>query len=242
MGKGNFYAKGYYAGLAPEPRFDKVLKIASRLKCERLLDIGCGDGTFTILLKESLKAKEVAGIEISQEAIAAAKEKGITAYHLDIDKSPFPFANDYFDVVYCGEIIEHVFDTDHLLNEVHRILKPDGIAILTTPNLAGWPNRLALLLGYQPFPTAVSPLHEGVGKLFFKGDEGQWGHIRVFTVRALNELLRIHHLSIMRIVGCPISFKTPSSNTTTKVIQMLDRTLSRISSLSNRVVVVVKKE
>ena len=126
--------------------------------------------------------------------------KGIEAYQLDIDEEKFPFDNDSFDMVYCGEIIEHLFNPDHLLDEVHRILKPGGKCIITTPNLAGWPNRLSLLLGYQPFATSVSPEHEGAGKLMLKGNEGQWGHIRVFTTRALKELLKIHSFKII----CPL--------------------------------------
>jgi len=183
LSKDSYYYQGYYSGLAPEPRFRKVIQIARRLQGGRLLDIGCGDGSFTILLKEALKAQEVAGIEIAPEAVNALREKGIKAHQLDIDEQSFPFSDNYFDIVYCGEIIEHLFNPDHLLQEVHRVLKPGGSCIITTPNLAGWPNRLALLLGYQPFATAVSPEHEGAGKLIMKGDEGQWGHIRVFTTR-----------------------------------------------------------
>ena len=165
MKKGEFYSKGYYSGLAPEPRFNEVLTVLGELRGERLLDIGCGDGTFTVLLKEALKAEEAVGIEIAPEAITAIEQKGIKAYQLDIDEQPLPFDDAYFDVVYCGEVIEHLFNPDHLLEELHRVLKPEGTCVITTPNLAGWPSRLALLLGYQPYPTAVSPNHESVGKL-----------------------------------------------------------------------------
>jgi methionine biosynthesis protein MetW len=241
LSKGDFYSKGYYAGLAPEPRFRKVLEIASKQGGERLLDIGCGDGAFTVLLKDALKAKEVAGIEIAPEAIAALGKKGIKAYQLDIDQQPFPFHDASFDIIYCGEIIEHIFNTDHLLEEVHRVLKQDGTAIFTTPNMAGWPSRLALLLGYQPFPTAVSPQHEGAGKLLAKGDEGQWGHIRVFTTRALVELLKIHHFKIKGLTGCPVSVKTAGSKGLTSLSQTLDRVMANFPGLASRIIVVVNK-
>lgn len=241
MSKSEFYSKGYYAGLAPEPRFRKVLEIAAKLGGERLLDIGCGDGSFTILLKEALKAKEVVGIEIAPEAIAALEKRSIKAYQLDIDEQPFPFGNDYFDVVYCGEIIEHLFNPDHLLQEVHRVLKPDGSCIITTPNLAGWPNRLALLLGYQPFATAVSPEHEGAGKLIMKGDEGQWGHIRVFTTRALKELVRIHRFKIISLRGCPVTAKSSPSKILPGLIKAVDNIMAASPSLASRIIMVVEK-
>ncbi len=242
MRKGEFYAKGYYSGLAPEPRFKEVLALLSELKAGRLLDIGCGDGTFTILLKEALKAEEAVGIEIAPEAITAIEKKGIKAYQLDIDEKPLPFDDAYFDVVYCGEIIEHVFNPDHLLAEIHRVLKPEGTCVITTPNLAGWPSRLALLLGYQPYPTAVSPEHEGVGKLLIRGYEGQWGHIRVFTARAFKELLRIHHFNIVRLIGCPVTVNTCPSRRLSGLIGVVDKVMSKLPCLSTRIIAVVKKE
>ncbi len=242
MRKGEFYSRGYYAGLAPEPRFKKVLGILGKLKGERLLDIGCGDGTFTVLLKEALGAREVVGVEVALEAIGAIERKGIKAYQLDIDENPLPFDDAYFDVVYCGEIIEHLFNPDHLLAEVYRVLKPEGTCVITTPNLAGWPNRLALLLGYQPYPTAVSPEHESAGKLLIRSYEGQWGHIRVFTTLSLQELLQIHHFRIVRLIGCPVAVNTSLSKVLSGLIGVVDKIMSKIPSLSTRIIAVVGKE
>jgi methionine biosynthesis protein MetW len=241
LGKSSFYEKGYYAGLAPEPRFRKVLQIAARLEAKRFLDIGCGDGSYTLMLKETLKAEEAVGIEVSAEAIGVLKDKGIKAYQWDIDEEKFPFESDSFDLVYCGEIIEHLFNPDHLLDEVRRVLKPGGKIIITTPNLAGWPNRLSLLLGYQPFATSVSPEHEGAGKLMLKGNEGQWGHIRVFTLRALKELIKIHSFRILQTAGCPVSINTSSSGIFVGGIKVADRVMSALPSLASRIIVVAEK-
>ena len=134
-----------------------------------------------------------------------------------------------------------MFNPDHLLDEVQRILKPGGKCIITTPNLAGWPNRLSLLLGYQPFATSVSPEHEGVGKLILKGDEGQWGHIRVFTIRALKELLKIHAFKILSIAGCPVTVNSSSSKLFVSSIKTIDKLMSVFPSLASRVIVVVEK-
>lgn len=241
MGKNEFYSKGYYAGLASEPRFHRVLEIAIKYGGQHFLDVGCGDGTFTLLLKDALKSKEAMGIEISPEAIDILKERGIKAYQLDIDEEGFPFSNDYFDIVYCGEIIEHLFNPDHLLEEVRRILKPGGKCIITTPNLAGWPNRISLLLGYQPFATSVSPEHEGTGKLMLKGDQGQWGHIRVFTTRALKELLKTHKFKIISLTGCPVSVNASSFRLFVGCLKAIDKTISIFPSLASRTIVVIEK-
>jgi methionine biosynthesis protein MetW len=242
LSKAEHYSGGYYTGLAPEPRFDRVLKIARRVQGKQLLDIGCGDGCFTVLLGEALHSSEAAAIEVSAQAVLEARKRGIKAVRLDIDEQDLPFSPEYFDFIYCGEIIEHLFNPDHLLAEVYRVLKGQGTAVFTTPNLAGWANRLALLLGYQPYPTAVSPSHEGTGKLILRGGEGQWGHIRVFTLRALTELLSIHHFKIVSLSGCPVSVKSSSSRGLASLIVNMDHLISVLPGLSSRVIAVVEKE
>jgi methionine biosynthesis protein MetW len=149
-----------------EDRQKKTLKIFSQQtlgkfdqiasQFERILDVGCGDGNFSVLLQEACKAKEVYGIDISDKGVESARKNGVNAFQLDIDEENFPFEDDYFDAIFAGEVIEHLFDTDHFLDEVHRVLKPEGTFVLTTPNLAWWVNRLALLLGYQPYSMNVS--------------------------------------------------------------------------------------
>ncbi len=65
------------------------------------------------------------------------------------------------------EVIEHLYNSDLVISEIYRILKRNGILILSTPNLASWINRLVLLLGYQPFSHDVSFI-KGFGRLKFK--------------------------------------------------------------------------
>lgn len=237
--KRRYYRERYNWGCPPEERVLRCIELFKGLRGERLLDVGCGDGAVTLALKEAMNAKEAFAVEIAAEGIAAARRRGIEAVQLDIDQEDLPFEDGSFDAVYCGEIIEHVFDTDHLLLEVTRVLKRRGVCVLTTPNLAGWANRLALLLGYQPYPTAVSIRHEGAGKLLLKGEEGQWGHIRVFTLRALKELVRPCSLRIEAVRGCPVTVKEP--HWLVPVIRPVDRMLARWPALANRVILVLRK-
>jgi len=156
--KSAYYERGYYAGLATEPRFREVLALAGRLRGERLLDIGCGDGAFTTLLRDAVGAGEVVGVDIAPAAVTAARQQGVNAICLDIEQNPLPFDAAYFDMVYCGEIIEHLFNPDHLLQEVYRVLKPAGTCILTTPNLASWPSRVSLIAGLPALCDCGQPL------------------------------------------------------------------------------------
>ena len=244
MTRERFYSDQYYKDLSPEPRFAKVLNLVRGLekKPDNLLDVGCGDGTFTRLLKEAAEAKEVFGLEIAPEAVSSAQQKGIKASQLNIDENPFPFSDNYFDMVYCGEVIEHVFDTDHLLDEIYRVLKPNGIGVISTPNLGGWPSRAALLLGYEPYPMAVSPKHESLGKFLIKGDEGQWGHIRLFTAKALGELLKLHRFRIARLVGCRILVSSPLPPVFGGLVKSVDALMASFPALATRLIVMVEKQ
>lgn len=131
-----------------EDRHRKVLEIFSGQQFDRILDVGCGDGNFSVLLKEACKAKEVYGIEISEKGVESAKNSGVKAFQLDIDEEDFPFEDSYFDAIFAGEIIEHLYDTDRFLDEVYRILKLNGLLILTAPNLSCWHNKISLLFGF----------------------------------------------------------------------------------------------
>ncbi|MEM2293782.1 MAG: class I SAM-dependent methyltransferase [Nitrososphaerota archaeon] len=139
-----------------EDRHRKVLEIFSKYRFERILDVGCGDGNFSMLIGEACKAKEVYGIEVSERGVEMARKNGVKCFQLDVDLEDFPFEDNFFDAVFAGELIEHLFDPDHFLDEVYRVLRPEGIFVLSTPNLASIHNRIALLFGYQPFPTGIS--------------------------------------------------------------------------------------
>ena len=66
--KERYYSKGYYHGLKPEPRFNLVSKLFSNLNGDRLLDIGCGDGDITLVLKASMRASEAYGVRSFQRS------------------------------------------------------------------------------------------------------------------------------------------------------------------------------
>ncbi|MEI9976143.1 MAG: methyltransferase domain-containing protein [Ignavibacteriota bacterium] len=71
--------------------------------------------------------------------------------HFDAEKDRFPYEDEYFSTVMCGELIEHLFeDPMHLMGEVNRILKPGGHLVLTTPNIAALRGIQAILQGYHP--------------------------------------------------------------------------------------------
>jgi len=106
---------------------------------ERLLDVGCGDGSISIILKNATKAKELFGIELSPEGTRKALQRGVNVTVFDLEElkeKKLPYPDSYFDLIFCGDIIEHIFEPSFLLREISRVLKESGSCIITMPNFS----------------------------------------------------------------------------------------------------------
>ena len=122
-----------YLKVNNNPRYRKIWNfLEGNKKSGKLLDIGCCDGEFSSPLIK--KGFECYGLEFMKEAIIDSKKKGIRVREGSF-LNPFPFEDNFFDIVFAGEVIEHTIDDSFFLSEVKRVLKPGGILILTTPNL-----------------------------------------------------------------------------------------------------------
>ena len=168
------------------------------------LDIGCYDGTKTRALADFVHAKQIYGLDFLAARLAQAQSRGIEVSVFDLNSDvPMPFPDRAFDFVFTGDVIEHIYSPDHLLEEIARMLRPGGYAVLTTPNLASWRSRLALMMGWQPFSSDVSVMYR-VGNPY--SPEGMpSGHIRVFAPRALRELPPKYGLQVEEIGGRVLS-------------------------------------
>jgi SAM-dependent methyltransferase len=132
------------------------------------LDLGSGAGRVSSRLSEM--GLQVVACDVSRGALASAP-KNVRKVQTDLIQ-PFPFRDNSIDVVFMGELIEHVFDPRALLGEITRVLRGEGILLLTTPNLAGLQDRIRFLAGRTP--RHVDAYHE---YLFL--------HIRPFTASSL---------------------------------------------------------
>ena len=167
-----------------------------------VLDLGTHRGDFTLRLADHLGADSLRGVELIEHHAAVARSRGIDVAVADLDDG-IPFPSESFDVVHANQVIEHVRRTDVLLREIRRVLRPDGIACLSTNNLSSWHNVLSLGFGMQPMPMHVSD-EIIVGNPL--NPEHRWGHrdygrthLRLFTARALTELASYHGLALERI-------------------------------------------
>jgi SAM-dependent methyltransferase len=96
-----------------------------------VLDIGTSTGTNLRMLRE-LGFSNMAGLELSEEAIRYCEEKGLGPVHRG-DVCALPFPDRSFELVLATDIIEHVVNDDLALREIARVLTPGGRLLLTVP-------------------------------------------------------------------------------------------------------------
>lgn len=156
---------------------------------DRLLDVGCGDGTYTVELADGYVRVDAVDVEPDRlntfaERIARTPLEDRVGLH-KMPAEALAFASDTFDRVTAFEVVEHLDDLEGGLAEVHRVLKPGGAFSLTTPNRwfpfethgVLWGDRRRSTLT-APFLPWVRPLHE------------RMSDARAFTTQEMGRLLR----------------------------------------------------
>lgn len=161
-------------------RRDRVLEMLGSVSGKRILDVGCAAG---FVSRELVGKNEVYGVDISPEPLEYAAKMGIKTKQYDIQKG-LPFDSGSFDVVLMTEVLEHIFDTDALLSEVRRVLKVDGVLVLTVPNVCSLVSRVQVVLGRLP-----SYVEHHCG-------DGMAGHIRGYNLSAIKRQLVEHGFKI----------------------------------------------
>ncbi len=215
-----------------DDRLIKVLRMVAGTGAGTLLDVACGRGVLLRLLRERMPGTHLVGVDIASPSVELTRSAGFEAHVADVSKT-LPFSDGEFDVVVFGEVIEHLVDPDAALVEISRVLKPDGTLVLTTPNLASWFNRLLLIVGIQPIFTETS-LHANLGRRFMTLGQMKptQGHLKIFTLPALKEMLAANGFAIERIEGAMFPEANPAA--------ALDRLFSYVPSLSSNFVVMAR--
>lgn len=147
-------------------------------KDKRVLDIGCfiayGEKRF------SLETKETIAIDSDKEALAFAKKRKIPNLILmEVDARDLPFEKESFDIVLAFQLIEHIpkKDVKNFLSEIKKILKPNGLLFITTPN-----RKFRLLPFQRPFNS--EHYQEFTAKKLYKELKSIFKEVKIEGIRA----------------------------------------------------------
>jgi ubiquinone/menaquinone biosynthesis C-methylase UbiE len=114
----------------------------------QVLEIGCAEGWMSKLI--SKKANILFSCDIAMSYLQRAKKRGINANFARIDAHCLPFPENLFDCVVITEVLEHLIAPYRALEEIHRILKPNAILIISVPNNLNFSNLLMSLWNRLP--------------------------------------------------------------------------------------------
>jgi 2-polyprenyl-3-methyl-5-hydroxy-6-metoxy-1,4-benzoquinol methylase len=187
--------EGLPEGLEPSDFAVRSRFLLERVRAgERVLDVGCAEGRFTAELARA--GTDVVGIDVAAEPLRRAL---VRHPELDVrlvsDEGPWDLGDASFDVVWAGEVLEHVVDTAAWLSEVRRVLRSGGSLLVSTP--AHGPLTLARLgLSRQAFAAHFDPCGDHVR--FYSRDTlirllGEFGFAAI-SVRSHGGLPLAHRL------------------------------------------------
>ncbi|MEC4684597.1 MAG: class I SAM-dependent methyltransferase [Nitrospirota bacterium] len=156
-----------------------LLKAAldEKISAPKILDIGCGQGHITAEIKKNFPDAEISGLDYSVSAISYAANKFSGIDFCVADACNPPYCREYFDVVVCNNLWEHVPDPLLLLKAIRGILKSSGFLIVSTPSRYRFSNILRVLRGRRI--NLMSPHHVteySVGQVM---EQLKWGGFEV---------------------------------------------------------------
>jgi SAM-dependent methyltransferase len=192
-----------------------------------VLDLGCGAGTTTRRVLLDCGISSVVGADLSAAAVRRYVDV-LGRPAVRVDATALPFGDASFDMVISDDVVEHLVDTDEYAREIHRVLRPGGWLMLSTPNLAAWFNRIALLGGVQPAFTEVS-----FERVFGRPGADIVGHLRLFTSRATVQFLEHHRFEVVDVRGA-------SFDALNGLAARVDRLLARFPTVAGNTAVVAR--
>lgn len=168
------------------------------------LDIGCATGFFLDVAKDN--GLVVYGTELSQEAVMIARKR-----HKDIFNGTVEQANyqsEFFDLVTIYDLIEHVLDPTQTFEEVNRIMKKNGLVVITTPDIKSWHAKI-------------------LGKHFYQIDPFQ--HLFYFSPKSMKNIMAKTGFEIIEIK------KNKKIFTLEEIFNMSSEYYPRLSKIISRI-------
>ncbi|MCR4279568.1 MAG: class I SAM-dependent methyltransferase [Candidatus Zambryskibacteria bacterium] len=125
-------------------------------KDKNVLDIGCRDGALT---KFFIEGNNVTGGDVDAIALRKAGELGIEAIEMDLYGDWEELEGRKFDVIVAGEVLEHLFFPEKIVEKVRDHLNSDGVFVGSVPNAFSFKNRIKYLFGVKKNTPLSDPTH-----------------------------------------------------------------------------------
>jgi len=165
-----------------DERWTKIIELLKDEAISTILDLGCGKGEFFNLLSKEI---EKYGIDIIKQ-----KPLHFNYKKADLEKA-IPFPDNFFDAITGADVLEHIHDTNNLIEECRRTLKKGGILVLATPNLGSIENIIRLILTRQPLYVAAD---EDKGEMLYQ-------HVRAYSAESLLKQLERHNFKVEELAS-----------------------------------------
>lgn len=167
-----------------------------------ILDIGCGDGFCTSFVINGLSFKHLIGLDLSTLKLEKAKKQLGKFIGVIGDAESLPFPENFFDCIFCFETLEHLLDPLKVMQEIKRVLKPEGLCFISIPFDSPWQEKIVNI--NKRF------------KSFFNIGDGFNEHIQFFPMKRVTDFLRESGLELISSVR--VGFKFPFQETLFKIL------------------------
>ena len=152
---------------------------------QTILEIGAGGGNTLLYLKEQQLAKEVMGIELVQIEDSNQKHPLINKFQFaDIEKEEIDAPAEYFDIIICADVLEHLADPWLVIEKIARHLKKDGLLIACLPNIRDWKTLFKIVI-------------KGDFQYNVQGGVLDKTHLRFFCKKNIKQLFTTPRLSVL---------------------------------------------
>jgi 2-polyprenyl-3-methyl-5-hydroxy-6-metoxy-1,4-benzoquinol methylase len=162
-------------------RFDKALIAADLRPGERVLDLGAKQGGLGMRARKAGLDVNYTGLDLSEENVRTAAALSLDVKQADVTKR-LPVADADYDCIFCLELLEHLTSPLTLLDEMRRVIKEDGRAVISVPSPYSWV--------------------EVYRELFHRHDPE--GHLNSFTTPVMQNLAALAGFRIERTLGTSI--------------------------------------
>ena len=160
-----------------------------------VLDLGCGDGVMLDHLQTDKRCSGY-GIEIDDDKIPVCIDRGVSVIQQDLEAGLAIFADNAFDTVLCLSALQMMKNVEGILRDITRVGRE---AVVSFPNFAYWPHRVALLRGRMPVSKSLPY------------DWYDTPNLRCATIKDFGELANRVGLEVLECValneaGAPVKF------------------------------------